>query len=496
MTSFTRRQALGSTAALTALASCGTSPAAQDAAPARAGTSPSGFQDGVALAGRIRSGDTSAVEAVSQAIERARAVNPRINAIADRDFPAALETAATEMSGPFAGVPTFIKDLEETRGFQTQYGSRGFAGYRPESDGPFARRWREAGMVFLGKSTTPEMGLTASTEPLNTGATRNPWNLDHIPGGSSGGAAALVAARVVPFAHASDGGGSIRIPATCCGLFGLKPSAGRIGRAENANGGVDISVNHAVTLTVRDSAALFAIAENGTYETLGMVEAPLRRRLKIGFAPEPLNGAGLDADVRAKAQAAASLCEELGHEVREISLPFDGATFTDAFTLYWAAGAAQFAQSAARFAGKPIGPDIVEPLTLGLAGLYQSRQQDMSDAVAYLRSFEARYDAVFEDIDVLLTPTVNKSVPKIGAFDPAGSFEESFGAVMDYVGFTPPMNVAGAASMSVPLYQGGDGLPIGVMFSGKRGDDGLLFELAYELEEALPWISRTPAVRA
>ena len=489
----TRRQLLASSAALSGLAP--TLAACAQTAPELEGpAAETGFVDGVALARQIASGETTAEAAVEAAIARFEAVNPKINAAATLDFEGARETAGAGTSGPFAGVPTFIKDLENTKGMQTLYGSQAFRGYVPDADGPMAAKWRAAGMVFLGKSTSPEIGLSASTEPVVTGATRNPWNLDHIPGGSSGGAAALTAARVVPFAHATDGGGSIRIPAACCGLFGLKPSRGRLGRKARDQMPVDISVGHAVTWTVRDSAALFAVAETGEYETLGIVSEPLSRRLRIGFAPEPLSGQGLDPDVRAKTEAAAALCEELGHEVVEFTQPYDGQAFTDAFTLYWAAGAAEFAQSAMQFTGKPLGSDIVEPLTIGLVQMYQQRQAEMPDAVAYLKGFEAVYHAMFEEMDVLLTPTVCTPPPRIGEFDPTQDAETTFAAVADFVGFTPPMNVAGAASMSVPLYQGESGLPIGTMFSARRGDDGLLLQLAYELEAARPWIGRVAEI--
>lgn len=493
MVSMTRRQMLASTAALSSLAPALAACAQTAPAPVSA-TGQAGFTDGVSLAAQIAAGETTAEAAVQAAIARFEAVNPKINAAAALDFEGALETARAGTTGPLAGVPTFIKDLEKTAGIETLYGSQAFRGYVPAEDGPVTEKWRAAGLVILGKSTSPEIGLSASTEPVVTGATRNPWNLDRIPGGSSGGAAALTAARVVPFAHASDGGGSIRIPASCCGLFGLKPSRGRLGRRTRTEMPLDISVNHAVTWTVRDSAALFAIAETGEYEPLGMISDPLTRRLKIGFAPEPLTGGTLHPDVRAKVEAAAALCEALGHEVRDYSVPFDGATFTDAFTLYWAAGAAEFAQQAAQFTGKPISPEIVEPLTIGLVQMYQQRQAEMGDAVAYLKGFEAVYHSMFEEIDILLTPTVTTPPPPIGAFDPTGDPEAVFAAVAEFVGYTPPMNVAGAASMSVPLYQGADGVPVGVMFSGKRGDDGLLLELAYELEAALPWIGRAPSL--
>ncbi|HAE95496.1 MAG TPA: 6-aminohexanoate hydrolase, partial [Hyphomonas atlantica] len=354
-----------------------------------------------------------------------------------------------------------------------------------------------AGVVSLGKSTTPEMGLTSTTEPLVTGATRNPWDLSRMTGGSSGGAAALVAARVVPFAHASDGGGSIRIPASTCGVFGLKPSRGRLGARTAAAPPVDISVNHAVTISVQDSIELFRVAEtnDGTYAPLGEISA-LNRPLKIGFAPDTISGTRVAAETTAALEDVAQLCRELGHEVRDFSVPLDGKEFTDKFLLYWAAGAAEFAGQASAFSGKPVGPDILEPWTLGLVSMYQSRQAEMPETIAYLQAFEAAYDEWFNDIDVLLTPVTGSPAVPIGEQAPDGDFDTVMESVLNFAAFTAPMNVAGAASMSVPLSWSSGNLPIGSMFSAKRGQDGLLFELAMQLEIARPWMSRTPPVSA
>lgn len=453
--------------------------------------------DGVSQLSMLASGETTSRALTEAAIARSQAAHPLINAVAYETYDDALAEAENPPAGAFGGVPTFIKDLLDWEGDQTLYGSRAFEGYIAPTDAPFASAWRAAGVVSLGKSTSPEMGLISSTEPLVTGATRNPYDLSRIPGGSSGGAAALVAARVVPFAHASDGGGSIRIPAACCGLFGLKPSRGALPVSRDS-GPVDISVNHAVTLTVRDSAALFAAAEANLQSDLprtGNVTEASTRRLKIAFAPEPVNGASLDAATRAGIERTAEFCRELGHEVVEFTMPVDGVEFGDKFLLYWAAGAAAFAQQASAFSGKPVGPEIVEPWTLGLTAQFLARQAEMPDTIQYLQDFEAIYHAWFEDFDVILTPTVSRLPPKVGEQAPDGDFDAVMESVLSFAAFTSPMNVAGAASMSVPLQWSDDGLPIGSMFSAKRGDDGLLFALAYELEEAQPWIDRLPTFK-
>lgn len=458
-----------------------------------------GFVDGVRMAELIATGEMTSVAAVEAAIARTEAVNPQINAIASETFANARADAEGGLSGPFAGVPSFTKDLLDRKDEPTLWGSRAFEGNIAAADAPFAKAWREAGIISLGKTTTPEMGLISSTEPLVTGATRNPWDTSRIPGGSSGGAAALVAARATPFAHASDGGGSIRIPASCCGLLGLKPSASRLRARGGAKPAVDISVNHAVTLTVRDSAALFSIAEanDGTYPKLGAITEPGSRRLKIAYAPDPSSSdATLDAEVRSAMDSVAQLCIDLGHEIIDYTLPTDGNKFSDQFLMYWAAGAAQFAQDAAAFSGKPISPEIVEPWTLGLAQMYAARADELPDVVAYLQGFAAEYDAWFNDFDVMLMPTLARPPVPIGEQDPTGDFDAVMASVLGFAAYTAPMNVAGAASMSVPLAWTDGGLPVGAMFSGRKGDDGLLLELAYELEDARPWIDRLPPVVA
>ena len=498
MTRLTRRAALAGGAATVALAAC--SPKAPGPAEtAETAAAPAGFRDGVAIAAAIASGETTGLAEVEAAIARARAVEGQINGIVSETFELARSDAGGVLSGPFAGVPSFIKDLIDWRGAPTLKGSRGLAGHVATADGVFAAKWRGAGIVSLGKSATPEAGLISSTEPLSNGPTRNPWDVSRIPGGSSGGAAALVAAGVVPFAHASDGGGSIRIPASTCGLFGMKPSRDRLPYSEA--GAVppplQISVNHAVTVSVRDSIALFRAAEaaSGAYPPLGEIQ-PLTRRLRIGFAPEPIGGTALHPDTRAAIEDVAQLCRDLGHTVIDYTIPMDGPKFTDAFITYWAAGAADFARQVSEFSGKPISPEIVEPWTLGLAGLAADRLADLPGIVGYLLAFEEEYHAFFNDLDILLTPVTGSPAVPVGEQAPDGDFDAVMDSVLSFVAYTSPMNVAGAASMSVPLSWSPAGLPIGAMFSGRRGDDALLFELALELEAARPWAGRKPPVTA
>ena len=464
-------------------------------------TAETGFMDGVRTAELIANGEITSLEATEAAIARAEAVNPQINAIATKGFEAAREMAGASPQGAMGGVPTFIKDLADWEGLPTMFGSRAFKeGNIAAEDGMLAAEWRNTlGIVNLGKSTSPEMGLISSTEPLVTGPTRNPWNTDHIPGGSSGGAAALTAARVVPFAHASDGGGSIRIPATCCGLVGLKPShlAMPIGRPNQEGSPVDISVDLAVTLTVRDTAAIVA-ATAREEELRSPITEPSTRRLKIAYAPRPATDMTVDPDVLAELERTAQLCRELGHEVIDFDWPIDGDKFSDSFLLYWSAGAAQFAQDAAAFAGQPPSAEILEPWTLGLAQNFLGRATELPAAIEYLQAFKGVYNDMFADgsFDVLLTPTTASPAAPIGDQDPTVEYETLMERVLNFASYTSPMNVAGTPSISLPLGESSGGLPIGSMFSARHNEDLMLLGLAYELEEARPWIGRTPRVVA
>jgi amidase len=513
MTDTTRRRLLKNGAALAALsplAACLPTPSEpgngsaattpiKDAlmTPEPSGTlMPASIPDGVEQLRMLASGETTSLDLTQAAIGRARALNPEINAIVNDTFDEALEQAINPPEGAFGGVPTFIKDLLNWKDVPAEFGSRAFKGNVPDFDAPFAESWRGLGVISLGKSTTPEEGLISSTEPLSSGATRNPHDLSRIPGGSSGGAAALVAARIVPFAHASDGGGSIRIPAACCGLFGLKPSRGAMPASRTAPAPISISVNHAVTLTVRDSAALYAATTIGPDAGAARIVEPSTQRLKIAYAPDPINGASLDSETRAGIDRTAQLCRDLGHEVIDWTMPVDGVEFGDKFLMYWAAGAAAFAQQASQFSGNPPSPEILEPWTLGLAMQFMRRAGEIEDVIAYLKAFEGVYHSWFSDFDLILTPTVATVAPKIGEQAPDGDFDTVMENVLNFAAFTSPMNVSGAASMSVPIQWSSDGLPIGSMFSGKIGDDQKLLELAYELEQAQPWIDRMPTFKS
>ena len=456
--------------------------------------------DAVGTAEAIRKGDLTAREAVEAAIRRAQAVNPRINAIVTEAYDRARATAAGTLSGPFAGVPTFIKDLDDVRGLPTHSGSRSFGHEPATGQGPYVDALERAGLVVLGKSSTPEFGLTGSTEPLVHGPTRNPWNLDYSPGGSSGGAAALVAARVVPCAHATDGGGSIRVPSSCCGVFGFKPSRGRAVPLGRPVGPVDIAISHAASISVRDSAQWLAATErtgdDKVYAPDGMIQGPSKRRLRIAVDLETLMGTPVDAEVRTAIEDTARMCEALGHRVEVAPLPLAKREFTEAFILYWSSGAARIADGLENHLGRPLTAADLEPWTLGLRDYFRQRRGGFDAAVATLNASVATCAAFYQRHDVLLTPVLAKLTPRVGDLAPDLPFQTHFDRALSYLGFTPVQNASGTPGMSVPLHWSKAGLPIGSHFAAKTGDERTLLELAYELEAAHPWADRRPPIVA
>jgi amidase len=468
---------------------------------ANSSTDAIGDLDAVGLAATMRAGDITAAEALEAAIARAEAVNGQLNFVASAFYHEARERAGEALGGPLAGVPTLIKDLMPVTGQPTHYGSRAFADNIAEDQPPYMDALIAAGLVPFAKSTTPEFGLTATTEPALGGPTKNPWDITRSCGGSSGGAAVAVAARVVPVAHASDGGGSIRIPASCNGVFGLKSSRNRTIAASAPERGLSISVNGCVSISVRDTATWLAATEQvGDYATLppvGLIEGPSAQRLRIRLIIPDARGHAPDPEVRAATETVAELCRSLGHEISEGALDIDGAQFADDFTLLWAAGAAEIVASVHARAGDATPLDqLLEPLTLELAQRFQAAPRDAVEAaIVRLRGVDARFQAAFTDFDVLLTPVVAKAPPLLGELSPMQGLA-GFERVADYVGYTPLQNVAGAPAMSVPLSWSPAGLPIGAHFSAPTGHERRLLELAYELEQAQPWASRKPPVHA
>lgn len=447
-----------------------------------------GRDDATAVAERIRRGEITAREAVEAAVARARRMQPLINGVELPLYEEALRQSAEPRSGVFAGVPTFIKDNTDLKGLPTNQGSAAVNARPAKDDGAFARQYLAQGFVTVGKSRMPEFGFNASTEYLGQAPVRNPWHTDYSSGASSGGAAALVAAGVVPIAHANDGGGSIRIPAAACGLVGLKPTRGRFRDAESVSSlPVNIVGEGVVTRTVRDTARFFGgmeqVYRNRRLPEVGMVEGPGRTRRRIGLILDSMNGVRTDDPTRATVLATAKLLEAQGHRVEEIPLTVR-PSFADDFGIYW--GMLSFLVS--NFGKQLMSPDFdkskLDNLSVGLARHYR-RHALKTPAVLYrLKKSQDDYARMFHQYDAVLSPVLSHTTPRLGWLSPEQPFEELFDRLLKYVCFTPLNNASGSPAISLPLGATPEGLPIAVHLSGPHGGEKILLELAYELEAA------------
>jgi len=497
MTSITRREFAVAPVALAV--------ARRAAAAPRASAPTAAWPDATGVADLVRRKEISASEAVEAAIVRAEALQPVLNPIVNSDFDRALDKAqAGTPPGPFGGVPFLVKDLEDYRGLPTRAGSRSRAASAPATaQKPYIDAFDRAGLITIGKSATPEFGLLPSTEPLATGVTRNPWDVTRSTGGSSGGTAAAVASGLVPVAHGTDGGGSIRIPASHCGLFGLKPSRGRMIGTRGDTKVTDYAVQHVLSRSVRDSAAVFALTEDAApgarYAPLGLVGAPIRRKLRVGLLIEDGLGHSPSPEVVAATESAGKLMASLGHHVEPTRWPHDGARFMQDFLLLWASDAARTVEEIAKAAGRPPDETMFEPFTLGLVEMFRKTpQSDLAPALQGLEAAALAYDTWFPAhlLDVVISPVLSTPPPLLGEIGPSVPFETLVPRLIEYVGYTPLHNIAGAPAMSVPLYWTEAGLPVGTMFAARAGQERLLFELAYQLEQARPWAQRAPGVHA
>jgi len=449
--------------------------------------------DARAQAKLVADGDAAPLELVNAAIARIEALNPKLNAVVTTTFDRAREAARGQLpDGVFRGVPYAFKDLNETAGVRTTHGSRLFADHVPDESTENVRRSQAAGLISLGKTNTPEFGLLATTESILLGPARNPWHPDHSAGGSSGGAAAAVAAGMLPMAQASDGGGSIRIPASCCGVFGLKPSRGRMLRTgQNLPG--DISVRHCVSRSVRDSAALLHAVQRrddaAPLSPMPAVAGPSETRRKIAFATVDLYGDEPEASVKQIVEDTAKLCAELGHEVVDARLPVDGERFLDHFMCVWASGPASLVGLAKSKGAKP--EDVLEPWTLGLAEYFHTKPKDCVErAVAYFGELGQSLDAFFQEYDAMLSPVLKAPPPKLGRQAPTVPFDTLWDRTIDYAAYTAVHNAAGTPAMSVPSGWTASGLPVGSQLAARVGNEAMLLELAYELEQARPWADK------
>ena len=488
--------------------------------------------DGLGLAALVRQKAVTPTELVETAIAQIETHNPTLNAVVHTMYDVALERAKAEVgSGAFTGVPMLLKDLLAAYdGQPLQSGSRFFANHVSEEDAEIVRRYKRAGLIVVGKTNTPEFGITGVTEPVCFGPTNNPWDLSRTAGGSSGGSAAAVAAGIVPVAHGGDGGGSIRIPAACCGIFGFKPTRGRTPSSTPYVIWQDFVVEHALSRTVRDSAALLDVTSGPALGAMNVPPPPSRPfleevgapvgRLRIAATDRSLLGKHIHPECKRAVADTVTLLEDLGHEVIPAELDnLDWSAFAQAYITMVAAEVSADIDTAEQRLGRKAAFDEFEVVTraLGLIGGANSGS-DFVSAVRTMQGIGREIGRYFADnkVDVLLTSTVASPPVQTGKVLPAGldaiglKILCRFGlsGVMHLAGipkrvaadsfeFTPntiPFNLTGQPAMSVPLVWSDDGLPIGLQFVGRFADEATLFRLAAQLEEAKPWSGRRPTL--
>ncbi len=465
--------------------------------------------DAIGLAELVRQRQVQATELIDASIERIERFNPTLNAVVTPLFERArTEAASISFNGPFAGVPFLLKDLgAPCVGARMTMGSAFMRDFVPDHDSELVARFKRAGLIIIGKTNTPELGILPTTEPRLFGPCRNPWNGDRTSGGSSGGAAAAVAARFVPMAHGNDGGGSIRIPASCCGIFGLKPT-----RARNPLGPdfgdifSGLVSDHALTLSVRDSAALLDATSGPDVGDPYWAPPPERPflqevgvdpgRLRIAFTTKTFTGIKVHDDCVKAVLDAVNLCSNLGHELVETSPEINAEMVTHAFMVIWSSGCAWTIDGIGLVTGRCPTPEQFEPLTWALYEM--GRQQSASTyllSLSFLQRVARDIARFFQKVDLWLTPTLAEPPVPLGAFDsPPENPLQGLRRAEAFVPFTPICNATGQPAMSVPLYWNAEGLPIGIHFIGRFGDEATLFRLAAQLESARPWMGRRPTL--
>jgi amidase len=490
--------------------------------------------DALGLAALVRSKEVTGLELLDEAIRRAQQVNPKLNAIVLEMFDEGRRLLAAGLpDGPLRGVPFLLKDLAQPyAGFPLRSGSKLYEKHVPEVHGELVRRYLAAGLVVFGKTNTSEFGILPTVETALYGACHNPWKRDVTPGGSSGGAAAVVAARIVPVAHGGDAGGSIRIPASCCGVFGLKPTRGRNPMGPHSSErGHGLAAEHVISVSVGDSAA-FLDASAGPEHTAPYWAPPqagsyleeTRRppgKLRIAFTHKPLLGGGAeDADCKRSVEDAVKLLTELGHECVEAAPPVDGPIVSRAFFATYCAGVGGELQLAAKYLGRPARPSDVEPTTwlMGMIARTGFTAADFSASLRQLQAMSRDVHRFMEKFDCYLTPTLGKAPVAHGALGAQGRektvqelvsrldftsalrlpgmLDKAVARAFGFAPFTAVGNVTGQPSMSVPLWWNDAGLPMGVCFTSRFGDEATLFRLAAQLEQARPWKDRRPPVCA
>lgn len=463
------------------------------------------YMDATALAELVRRKEVQPAELVETVIERIEKLNPDLNAVVTPMYDQAREAAENiSLDAPLAGVPFLLKDILATyAGVRFTLGSNLLRHFVPDHDSELVIRLKKAGLVIMGKTNTPEFGLLPTTEPALFGPCRNPWDLERTTGGSSGGSSAAVAAGIVPMAHANDGGGSIRIPASCCGLFGLKPTRGRNPLGPDFGDAIGgLVAEHAVTRSVRDSAVLLDATSGPDIGDPYWAPPPERPfsnevgadpgNLRIAFTTEAVSGTPIHPDCIQAVQKTAAVCAELGHEVTQAAPKIYADSLTDMFSVLWSSS------TAATLSILKAKQDQVEPLSWALyeKGCQISAPEYMQTITA-LQRVSREFARFFVEYDVLLTPTLAEPPVPLGTFDAtADDPMKGFRRSKTFVPFTPICNVTGQPAMSVPLFWNQEELPIGSHFVARFGDEATLFRLAAQLEEARPWKDKIPPISA
>ncbi|MBB3046852.1 Asp-tRNA(Asn)/Glu-tRNA(Gln) amidotransferase A subunit family amidase [Litorivivens lipolytica] len=454
----------------------------------------------------VRTGQVTPTDLLNEALQRTRQWTPLLNAIVMEHTEFARREIAGGVSGPLAGVPFLLKDLNTyLEGTVTTEGSRFFAEAVAARDSYLVERYRRAGLVIFGKTATPEFGKNTTTETLLWGETRNPWNPDYIVGGSSGGSAAAVAAGILPVAHGNDGGGSLRIPASVCGLFGLKPSRFRTPLGPAGGDGNGMSTQHVMSRSVRDSALLLDVSRGPEPGGYGSIRAPERPyfeevgrapgKLRIGLMKTPVIDVPVDPECIVALEKTARLCESLGHHVEEVELPING------MEAYLAAGkllslSSNLAiQAREKVLGRKVTEQDIEPINWVR---YHQYKKVSGEEVLAARSLQVKVHwqmaEFMKNYDVILSPTLPVLPAKIGQMGPKQPMKQVEQLASMYSLFTLLYNFTGQPAMSVPLHWSANGLPVGVQFAGRYADEDVLLRLAAQLEQAAPWKDRRPVL--
>lgn len=466
--------------------------------------------DGLGLAELVKKRDVSVEELAQTTLDAIDKVNPQLNAVIETYPERTSATRAAELSeGSFFGVPFLIKDLAiMEEGKRMEAGSRLMEGMVAPFNSELMTRYNLAGFNNLGRTTCPEYGFSCVTESVLRGHTCNPWDTERIAGGSSGGSAASVAAGIVPIAHGNDAGGSIRCPAACCGVFGLKPTRGRISLAPGGDGMNGLANEHVLSRTVRDSAAILDLTQGYLPGDPYGAPAPGRpyldecqqdpRPLKIAYTKVPNGGQVVEEEIASFVEQAAALCEGLGHKLEEATPTWDEEAFVQSSTILWVTNCTAMSDMMAMITGRPINADTLELITQTSYEVGKSMSAGaFVKALETVNQISRQVAPFFQRYDILLTPTLSKLPIENGRYsmnDFTGSVEQWFEKLSDFSSFTSIYNMTGQPAMSVPLFMSVTDLPVGMQFATRYGDEGTLFQLAGQLERACPWSDRLPPV--